>query len=144
MGRATDTAKAIAQKTGAQMVATPNLRPWNVGVYTGRNSNEAHPELVKLAEKQPNVAPPQGESFNDFKDRTLNGLREAVQASQGQPMGLVTHHRVERLINGWLANGQPHDFSVDFDTMFRHGEDPATAQKIAVSLQALQNAKVSR
>ena len=57
LSRAADTARAIAQKTGAKMVSTTNLRPWNVGIYTGCNSNEVHPELVKLAEKQPNVAP---------------------------------------------------------------------------------------
>jgi broad specificity phosphatase PhoE len=144
LSRATDTAQAIADKTKARMIATQNLRPWNVGIYTGRNSNEAHPELVKLAEKQPNVAPQNGESFNDFKERTLHGLREALMQSQGQPLGIVTHHRVERLINGWLANGQPPDFSVDFDTMFRHGEDPATAQNVAISMDALHNAQVPR
>jgi broad specificity phosphatase PhoE len=144
LGRAADTAKAIAEKTNAKLIPSDNLLPWNVGVYTGRNSNEAHPELVKLAEKQPDMAPENGESFNDFKERALHGLREAIHAANGQPMGIVTHHRVERLINGWLANGQQPDFSIDFDTMFRHGEDPATAQKVNVSLNALNNARVMR
>ena len=137
--RTRHTAAPIAETTGALLILTQLLRPWNVGIYTGQSSNEVHPELKKLAEKQPNVAPPEGESFNTFRARVFEGLRHAFASSQGKRLGVVTHHRVERLINGWLANGQPADFGVDFKVMFRHGEDPGTAQKVKIDLAKLAN-----
>ncbi len=138
--RTRHTAAPIAETTGALLILTQLLRPWNVGIYTGQSSNEVHPELKKLAEKQPNVAPPEGESFNTFKARVFEGLRHAFASSQGKKLGVVTHHRVERLINGWLAKGQPADLTVDFKVMFKHGEDPGTAQKVKVDLAKLADA----
>ena len=137
LDRARDTAQAIANTTGAQMVPSPLLRPWNVGIFTGKDSNAAHPELVKLAEKNPDEPIPQGESFNQFKTRAFDGLRQALVDAKDNPLGVVTHHRVERLYNAWLAAGQPPDYSIDFDTMFKHGEDPAVAKRVSVDISKL-------
>jgi broad specificity phosphatase PhoE len=139
MDRAIETAQAIADTTGAKMIASPLLRPWNVGIYTGRNSNEAHPELVKMATNTPDEPIPNGESFNQFKHRAFQGMKQALMEGQGQAMGIVTHHRVERLYNAWRAAGEPEDFSIDLKTMFSHGEDPAAYQVFKVNPKALED-----
>ncbi len=132
LDRAKDTAAAIANTTGAKMVSTPLLRPWNLGIYTGKDSNAAHPEIQRYATETPDEPIPEGESFNDFKDRAFKGLHMALLEGQGDPMGIVTHHRVERLYNSWDKAGQNPDLSIDYPTMFSKGEHPASAQVFSV------------
>ena len=61
LGRAAETAKAIAERTGAELVSTPKLRPWNVGHLTGTSSTTAHPQLAKYACEKPDEKIPDGE-----------------------------------------------------------------------------------
>lgn len=132
LDRARDTAQAISQTTGARLVPTPLLRPWNVGIYTGKDSNAAHPELQRLAMQSPDEPIPEGESFNQFKQRAAQGVHFTLLEGQGQPTGMVTHHRVERFLNAWLAAGQRPDLTIDPNVMFQKGEAPAQAKIISI------------
>ena len=134
LSRAAETAKAIADKTGAELVSTPKLRPWNVGSLTGTSSVEAHPQLAKYASKTPDEKVPEGESFNDFKTRAFEGLQEALDHAGNRKLALVTHHRVERVLNGWSDKGQPEDKSIDMDTFLSKGEPPGSAQIMPIHM----------
>lgn len=123
LSRATDTAEEIAKNTGARLVPTDQLKPWNVGDLTGQESKTAHPILEKHAVETPNKAVPGGESFNEFKKRTFEGLRKILNESNGELPALVTHHRVERLIKAWIKDGQKPDLSLDMKEMMQHGEN---------------------
>lgn len=139
LSRAHDTAAAIAQKTGARMIPTPGLRPWNVGIYTGKESQAAHPILMQFATQQPDMAMPNGESFNQFKHRVMDTLGNVVNHAGGDSLpAIVTHHRVERLINAWKKAGEPPDRSVDFDTMFHPGEKTAHAELMKIDPSSLR------
>lgn len=130
LSRARDTAKPIAEATGAALSVTDRLKPWNLGIFTGKNSNEAHPELKKYIVDKPGAVIPDGESFNSFKNRAFQGVMDALTASRGKMLALVTHHRVERLIKAWLANGQRSDLSIDYETMLERGEPTASAELV--------------
>jgi broad specificity phosphatase PhoE len=130
--RAADTAKAIAATTGAQVVISEDMRPWNVGDLTGTSSVKAIPQLQEYAREKPDEPIPGGESFNTFKQRVFEGLEQALELAGGRCLSLVTHHRVERLIAAWIAAGMPDDHSVDLGTMFQTGEDCGTAHKVRI------------
>jgi broad specificity phosphatase PhoE len=140
LSRSKDTAQEVADTTGAEMMSWPPLRPWNVGIYTGQDSNSAHPELQKMAIQKPDQAIPEGESFTQFKCRVFSYLGELLEKANGRHLAVVTHHRVERLIHAWIDAGQPADTSVNFDTMFQHGESPANADVIALDPNRLRAA----
>lgn len=140
LDRARDTAEAVARTTGAKVYPTELLRPWNLGDYTGRSSSVVHPDIVRLAENEPNKATKGGESFNAFKKRAFEGLRWALVNSDGLPLALVTHHRVERLLNAWTELGQPSDHALDLAVMFEHGEDPAHAEQLPIYLPSVHSA----
>jgi len=132
LDRATDTARAVADATGAKSYGTRLLRPWNLGDFTGRSSSEVHPKITRMAEEHPGVTLKNGESFENFKQRAFKGLHFALANSDGLPLALVTHHRVERLLQAWAAMGQPRDHEIDLGVMFQHGEDPAHAEKLTL------------
>ena len=128
--RAAQTADPIGQELNVPVLRTHGLRPWNVGQFTGVESDVAHPEMMAYAMDMPDENIPDGESFNTFRDRAINGLKEILDASKGLMVAIVTHHRVERLLKAWIAAGQKPDNSIDMDVMFRHGEKTANAEKL--------------
>lgn len=140
--RAHDTANAIAKTTGAHVLLSAKLKPWDVGEFTGHESSVIHPKLVEFAVKKPEKKIPGGESFDEFKDRIFSGLREHLHKHDGAELGLVTHHRVERLINAWIKEGQKPDGLVDLDVMFKKGEKPAHAIKLKIDTKALKEMRL--
>lgn len=135
--RSRDTAEAVARTTGAEMIACSDFRPWNVGNFTGRNSNDAHPELVQYAIEAPECPLPGGESFDCFRERVFDGLRHLFARFADRKVGIVTHHRVERLIQAWIKAGMSPTLDIDLDTMFAMGEAPASAEEVTIDVAAL-------
>jgi broad specificity phosphatase PhoE len=120
--RAHDTAKIISDKSGVPLVdVTQNFRPWNVGEYSGQVTSKAIPILGDYAANKPDEPVPGGESFNDFKDRFLGGVRSALSENQGK-LAIVTHHRGERLLNAWKSAGFPEDGNIDVKEFNKKGE----------------------
>jgi hypothetical protein len=60
---------------------------------------------------RPWETPPGGESFWDFKFRVFKAVEDALDASQGQQLALVTHSKVERLLQAWTDAGSRSDLS---------------------------------
>jgi broad specificity phosphatase PhoE len=139
LDRAVETARAVAGQCGAIIAKTGLLRPWDVGRFTGRPAEEVTPRLFELACDAPNKATPGGESFNSFKLRAFEGLRTALSASDA-PLGVVSHHRVERLLAAWLAAGCQRSLELDLDLMFTRGEPPAHAEMLEIPLERLADA----
>jgi probable phosphoglycerate mutase len=136
--RATDTAEEVARGTGAPLIANDKLKPWNVGELTGQESKTAHPELEKYASENPDKAVPGGESFNEFKHRTFDGLKEVLEQSGDKFPAIVTHHRVERLIKAWIKAGQKPDLSIDMKEMMKHGEGTAGHEVVHIEQDKLR------
>lgn len=132
LDRAHDTAKAISRTTGAKMISSPGLRPWNLGHFTGKESNAVQDELRPYVCEHPDRRVPHGESFNEFKRRVLAAVGQAINEAGGQKLGLVTHHRVERLLSAWQAAGEPADGSIKSDLMFQHGGPPASSKTMEI------------
>lgn len=137
LSRATQTAHIISRATGAPTTPNPLLRTWNVGHLTGKDSNAAHPELERYVIHQPNTPVPGGESFNTFRGRIFRGLGHALQSDPRGLVGVVTHHRAERLLHAWNQAGQPPDGSIHLPTFFEKGEKPATADHMRVDASRL-------
>lgn len=137
LDRATDTAREVAKNTGAKMIPVEQLKPWDVGELTGQESRDAHPILKEHATEKADQPLPGGESFNSFKNRTFDGLKQILSQSDGEMPAIVTHHRVERLIKAWMKNGQKPDMSLDMDEMLKHGEATGHAEIVHIQQNRL-------
>jgi broad specificity phosphatase PhoE len=76
--RARQTAEILRRRTHAPKVtATPELRPWNLGVFCGQRVFDILPFLDQL-NKHPGLAAPSGESFYQFYGRYSHRLTELM------------------------------------------------------------------
>jgi broad specificity phosphatase PhoE len=94
LSRARQTAQAVAQATGAPIVYTPELRPWNVGSLAGQRVKDILPQLQEL-ESNPALPAPDGESFIQFYERYERRLQELllVASSTREHIVAITHVR---------------------------------------------------
>ncbi len=135
--RANQTAIIIARVVGLQLQMTKDLLPWDVGLYVGANAKETVPKLARFAILTPLEAVPGGESFHTFRTRFLTGLLKALQKYQGL-IGIVTHHRNERLLKAWAKLGYPENGDIDPDEFTKKGETTGYCEIIAVPVNRLE------
>jgi broad specificity phosphatase PhoE len=136
MGRTVNTARIISNYTHAPIVYIGDgLHPWHLGGLEGQVST---PEFLDYQKRLIAEAPDQpvpgrgplsiadGESFNDFRQRTIGKLQELVNAHSAQPdraVGVVTHYRVKKLLDAWVKAGMGKDGEVDTQEMIAHSPD---------------------
>ncbi len=93
--RALDTARAVSQATGVDIVTTEGLRERSVGVFTGLTFTEAeekYPEaFAALMRRESEVCPPEGETHAQCSARALAVLDEAVARNPSGRTLLVSH-----------------------------------------------------
>lgn len=135
--RAEETAKIISQITGVPVAENNrSFRPWNVGKYAGQLSKDAIPILADYAEHQPATKLPDGESFNDFRVRFFNGLRDALRTYPGK-LAIVTHHRDERLMNAWRVDGFQPSGEIAIKEFNKKGEHTGAVTEIDVPVERI-------
>lgn len=128
--RAADTARIIANVIKVPVQTSKSFRPWDLGTMQGKSSAAAQPQLQLYAERKPEVHVPNGESFDDFKQRLLPAFQKLIEEAKGHNYGgyalcLVTHFRDIKLIQSWLAKGADDSYTIDVDTFFADDVDPA-------------------
>lgn len=126
LGRAAETAQVVGATLGIKPDYTPKLRPWNLGDFQGQDTKKVIPQLKQYLDN-PSKPVPGGESFQDFHDRAMEGMDDAL--GHPSPVAVVSHHRVERLINGWAKTGQDNPV-IDETEFVKKGEEPGGIQKL--------------
>ena len=148
--RASDTAKAISRFTHAPITYSGDgLHPWALGALEGQKVTPERIELQHdLVHNEPDarvegrgpLSTRDGESFNAFKERTLNFLHEQLSTIAANPqkrIGLVTHFRVKKLMDAWMRKGAQGQ-EIDPDVMTANSSDhsPASVDRVVVDPNA--------
>jgi 2,3-bisphosphoglycerate-dependent phosphoglycerate mutase len=93
--RAWDTAAAIAQTSGREIISEPRLRERTFGVFEGLTYPEMaqrHPQMHARYElRDPDYTVPGGETPRQFFERTRGCLEEIAAAHPGVSVVVVTH-----------------------------------------------------
>jgi broad specificity phosphatase PhoE len=137
LNRAQETAEIIGQVLNIRPQFSSRLRPWGLGTLTDKPMSDVTPRLRTYAGQRPNTPVPEGESFNQFRLRAFDGLSAAVRKNAGQKIVIVAHHRIERLIAGWKANGQPIEHAIDINTFLEDGDPPGGVIELKTHRQLL-------
>lgn len=125
--RTLQTALCVSRESGIPIVGTTKaLRPLDVGEYTGKSAAVVHPLIMKHALEQPDVPFKGGESFDSFRCRFLIGLIAILNENPGKTIGIVTHHRNDRCLRGWVEAGCPDDLEISLEHFFQKGIAPGT------------------
>ncbi len=95
LGRAYETARIIAEKTGHEVVPDERLRERNLGIFQGLNGDEIRERFPAEYEEHRNGgadhAVPSGESFREQTTRNMLCLEELVRRHAGETIMAVTH-----------------------------------------------------
>ncbi len=95
LGRAYETAKAIAEKTGHEVVADARLRERHLGIFQGLDGDEIRRRYPTEYQEHRNGgadhAVPQGESFRQQTARNMRCLEELARRHAGDVIMVVTH-----------------------------------------------------
>jgi broad specificity phosphatase PhoE len=92
--RARQTAEVLRRRVKAPVIATNELRPWNLGAFGGQRVKDILP-FLSLLNQRGDLPAPSGESFYQFYGRysnRLNQLLSLADASNGYVLA-VTHVR---------------------------------------------------
>jgi len=111
LGRTVETAKLALPSKKAEK--DPLLRPWDVGVFSGKPRDEHQEELNHYIDN-PEVPIPDGESLKEFSKRTGKVLARYIKEGQEDgPILLVTSSsnaiQAEKFIEGKDELGRPED-----------------------------------
>ena len=95
LSRARDTAQAIAEHAGRDVVADARLRERRFGIFEGLTAGEIlsrYPdEHARFTSRDPDYEVPGGESAKSFMERCLGCLCEIAGRHAGEEVVVVTH-----------------------------------------------------
>ena len=131
LSRAKETAGIIGKELGIPVTVNDKLKTWNVGNFEGKPCEGNNDTLQDYAESKPDEKVPGGESYNDFKDRSFEGIRESILANKDKKLGIVTHHMVESSLEGWNKTGQDNP-SLDLSKLFADTDQPGSVRKMTM------------
>ena len=128
LSRATETAEIISGICGSPIKGTTEgLRPWNLGDLNGQLASLAHPYISDYAVNKPDEPIPGGESFNQFKNRFLDTITQINRDNPRGIVGIVTHHRGERMAEAWGGSGYSEKpYSINLASFLQRGIPPGT------------------
>ncbi len=135
--RAVETATIIAEYLAVPLhVPWKDFRPWDLGNLVGQVSATTIPLVAHYAAHEPDEVVGGGESFNSFRARFMAGLLKAFKAHSGK-IGIVTHHRCERLLRAWGKAGYRVDGEIDEAEFQSRGESTGYCGIIGIPLDRL-------
>lgn len=133
--RAVETAEIIGDILGLPLSAkTPAFRPWNLGELQGQPTHQVKDDIKRYINDAHAKQVPGGESFDDFKERFLSGLRSVTDLIDNniiQRIAIVTHFRGLKMADAWTAAGGGNDYNVDVDHFTRNDAKPGAVLQIS-------------
>ncbi len=105
--RAVQSAHEIARVHGMEIQPTHQLRDWNLGDFAGQPIKQILPATHALID-HPEQPAPNGESYNDFLNRTIPFLKQLVESPHTNVA--VVHNRITTLLHAMSMTGgqEPH------------------------------------
>ena len=95
LGRALQTASAIAMRTGHEIVVEPRLRERRMGIFQGLTPAETQArypeEYARFRTHDPDYVIPEGESTRQLFERTVACFTELAERHAGLTLATVTH-----------------------------------------------------
>lgn len=108
--RCVDTAAPLAQNTELEVEVDERLREWSVGEWEGRPYRWLHEEhdFFDVTTKDPEFAPPEGESLRQVAERMVEALQDISQRyHDGARVAVVTHGAATAVAVAALLDGDP-------------------------------------
>jgi probable phosphoglycerate mutase len=117
LGRALQTASAIALRSGHEIVVEPRLRERRMGIFQGLTPDEAQArypdDYARFRTHDPDYVIPEGESMRQLLERSVACITELAARHAGLTLAAVTHGGVLAMLYRH-ARAMPLDAPRDF------------------------------
>lgn len=117
LGRALQTARAIAVRTGHEIVVEPRLRERRMGIFQGLTAPEVQArypgEYIRFRSGDPDYVIPEGESTRQLFERSVACFTDLATRHAGLTLATVTHGGVLAMLYRH-ARAMPLDAARDF------------------------------
>jgi probable phosphoglycerate mutase len=117
LGRALQTASAIAMRTGHEIVVEPRLRERRMGIFQGLTPAEVEArypdEYARFSTRDPDYVIPEGESMRQLFERSVACFTELAEHHAGLTLATVTHGGVLAMLYRH-ARAMPLEVARDF------------------------------
>jgi probable phosphoglycerate mutase len=117
LGRALQTAGAVAMRTGHEIVVEPRLRERRMGIFQGLTPQEVEQrypeEYARFKSRDPDYAIPEGESMRQLYQRSIACITELAERHTGLTLAAVSHGGVLAMLYRH-AKAMPLDAPRDF------------------------------
>jgi probable phosphoglycerate mutase len=118
LGRAVQTARAVAEHLGVELIIDERLRERNFGILEGKTKVEVDESLLpaRLRSHEPDYVIPGGESFRQVYERSVACLEELVEQNGHSAFAVICHGGIvhcafHRALG--LPLNQPRNFSLN-------------------------------
>lgn len=128
--RAKQTADIASDWLGVSSTVDSGLRTWDTGKCAGQLKSKVEPHIIDLVRHHPNEACSGGESFDAFCRRIRKALVACIKGHTENPMAIIIHARVERLL---AATDYLEDRKVNVDTFLSKPAAPGHIEKWTVN-----------
>ena len=95
LGRALQTASAVARRTGHEILIEPRLRERNMGIFQGLTPAEVQSrypdDYARFRTNDPDYVIPDGESLRQLFERCVACFSELARRHAGMTLAVVTH-----------------------------------------------------
>lgn len=113
--RAAQTAKIVSDIINKPIgVCDYRLIPWDYGDYVGKDEDFISQQQKDVYIPNPDEPMPDGESFNEFKDRLIDAIEGILAQYSDRNVLFISHSCNERLMRAWNKAGRDRR-SVDID-----------------------------
>ena len=138
LGRALQTARAIAAHTGHEILVEPRLRERNMGIFQGLTPAEVQSrypdEYVRFKSNDPEYVIPEGESMHQLFERCVACFADLAQSHAGMTLATVTHGGMLAMLYRHataMPLAAPRDFSLHNTSVnrFRRTQDAWELQR---------------
>lgn len=132
--RAEETADIINKHFHAPIITSMTLRPWNLGVFQGKETSKVIDELNDHV-KNENEPVKDGESFKEFRLRYLGELKKIIDEAKTErkTIFVVSHFRNLKTAMAWCKAGCPDDLHIDLDGFFEDSFKPGNVFEIPLN-----------
>ena len=101
VNRVRQSAEIVARELDLKVIFERRLRERNWGIYKGKPKKE-YDKLFSVRKEKFSKAPPQGENWNDVKQRVLDFIKDIDKKYQGKRILIVSHGCPLWLLQGGL------------------------------------------
>lgn len=136
--RAKQSAKIMADVIGIEPEFVSQLRTWNTGDLSGKLKADVEGEIARLVRYTPDRIIHGGESFDQFRRRVFAALSDILATHTVDPVAIVIHARIERLVAAWKAAGAKANHAIDPDVFLAKAEKPGHIEACQLDPAALK------